>query len=114
MESPVLKDWCCEDVKGDIETWCPADPYYVDYSIVLTIGRKSEEGGDNFWGRVVTDKMMPQVEDKNFLIQVPEYTGWPLVLEKIDNILDECKDIGWSGMSEQLSKYFLWEYSDCR
>ncbi len=113
METPVLKDWCCDDeVDGDIETWAPADPYYVDYYILLTIGRENDEGGDNFYARVVTDQMMSHLESKEFLIQVPVYTGWPLILEKINDILDECKDINWHGMSEQLAKYFSWEYGD--
>ncbi|MFC1773389.1 Imm8 family immunity protein [Pseudomonadota bacterium] len=108
-KKPEIKSWDCAD-HDPIEEWQPDDPSLVEYWCNIAIGVKGEEGADNFQVHVVTEKMLPQIKDKNFMLVLPYYEGWNQVLDALNSKLEDINELNWSGMSEKLAKMFYWEY----
>lgn len=109
MKFPEIKCWDCE-AHDPIEEWVPDDPENVDFWCNVGIGIAGEDAYDNFYVHVLTHRALAQVDDHSYLVVVPYYESWELVLDTIRAIALKCPDINWRGMSEQLSKHFLWEY----
>ena len=110
LRKPVIRGWDCTD-HDPIEDWVPDDPALVEYWCNVAIGIEGENGANNFQVHVVTEEMLSQIENKNFLIVLPYYEGWSQVLDAINVRLDEIRELNWAGMQEPLSKMFLHEYS---
>jgi hypothetical protein len=109
LKKPEIKSWDCTD-HDPIEEWQPDDPSLVEYWCNIAIGIEGEEGTDNFQIHVVTEKMLPQINDKNYIIVLPYYEGWNQVLSTLNSKLEGINELNWAGMSEKLSKMFYWEY----
>ena len=113
MKTPTIKSWDCID-QDPIEEWIPDDPCDVEFWCNIAIGISGEEGSDSFSVHIATSKAVSRIADKKYLVIIPYYENWTNVLAILQSIVDTCKDINWQGMSEQLSKHFLWEYASMR
>ena len=109
LMKPEIKCWDCTD-HDPIDGWIPDDPEMVNYWCNVAIGIEGETGADNFQVHVVTEKMMSQIEDKEYLIILPYYEGWSQVLDAINQKIAGISELSWAGISEKLSKLFYWEY----
>ena len=109
LKTPEIKSWDCSD-HDPIEDWVPDDPSDVEFWFNISIGIKNEVGADNFQVHVATNKAVASVADKRKLVIIPYYEGWEQILAVLQPMVEQCTDISWSGMSNQLSKMFFWEY----
>ena len=109
MKTPEIKSWDCTE-HDPIDQWKPEDPERVGFWCNLTIGIQGQEGGDNFMVQVATHKVVPQLQDKTNLVVIPYYESWEATLTVLQEILAQCADFDWSGISEKLAKHFHWEY----
>ena len=109
LKKPEIKSWDCTD-HDPIEEWKPEDPSLVEYWCNIAIGVEGEEGADNFQVHVVTERMLPQIDDKKYMLVIPFYEGWNQVLETLNSKIEGINELNWSGISEKLSKLFYWEY----
>ena len=108
---PHIKSWDC--ISHDpIEEWKPEDPSMVDFWCNVVIGIQNQEGCDNFQIHVVTEKMIPQIDDKNYMLVIPYYENWNQVLSIIESRIKDITGINWQGISLELSKIFRWEYAN--
>ncbi|MCJ8313213.1 MAG: immunity 8 family protein [Pseudomonadales bacterium] len=113
MKSPEIKDWDCIEY-DPIGKWIPDDPAEVDFWLNMTIGIKGETGGDNFLVHIVTEKLISQLENRSHILVVPYYFGMNDIIERVNVILESCHDLNWSGMAEQISKIYYWEFESMR
>ena len=109
MKTAKIKSWDCIE-HDPIEEWIPDDRSDVEFWCNIAIGIDGENGSDNFQVHIATHKAVSRIENKDHLVVVPYYENWPQVLELLQSIVSQCGDVGWSGMSGQLSKHFYWEY----
>ena len=109
LKKPEIKSWDCVD-HDPIDEWEPDDPSMVEYWCNIAIGIEGEDGADNFEVHVVTERMLPQIEDKSNLLVLPYYEGWNQVLTALNTKISGITALNWVGMSEDLSKIFAWEY----
>lgn len=112
LKKPEIKSWDCVEY-DPIEEWQPDDPLFVEFWCNVAIGVKGEEGADNFLVHVVTERMLPQIKDKKYMLVLPCYEGWGQVLSSLDSKLDDINGLSWAVLSEKLSKIFYWEYEGC-
>lgn len=111
MKSPHIKSWDCAE-HDPIENWKPEDPEYVDFWLNVTIGIKDEIGGDNFQVHVVTSKQLSKIEDKKYILVIPYYLGIEKVISNLEKSIEGLTDLNWQGISEKISKLYLWEFKD--
>jgi len=109
LKRAVIVSYDCADI-DPIEKWIPEDKYDVDFWMNFTIGL-DQNGGDNFQVRVVTPSNLRGEESGQYAIILNSYS-WTAVISSIEVMLEQCQDIGWSGISNQLSKLMYWEYQD--
>ncbi len=109
LKKPEIKSWDCFE-HDPIDEWQPDDPSMVEYWCNIEIGIEGEEGADNFHVHVVTERMLSQIDDKYCLLVFPYYEGWIQVLDTLNLKLSSISELNWSGMSEESSKMFHWEY----
>ena len=109
LKKPEIKSWDCTD-HDPIEDWVPDDRSLVEYWCNVSIGIEGEEGAGNFQVHVVTERMLSQIENKDFMIVLPYYEGWNQVIDAIKERLEEIRDLNWAGMQGPLSKLFMHEY----
>lgn len=112
LKKAEIKSWDCVE-HDPIEEWQPDDPLFVEFWCNVAIGVEGEEGADNFQVHVVTERMLSQINDKNYMLVLPCYEGWEQVLRSLNSKLDDVGELSWAGVSEKLSKIFCWEYGGC-
>ena len=106
---PVIVSYDCTD-HDPIDKWVPDDVFDVDFWMNFTIGPDSK-GGDNFQVRVVTPNKLHGKNSAKHAIVLNEYS-WPNVIAAVETMLDQCQDLNWAGISEQLSQLMYWEYEN--
>lgn len=112
LKKPEIKSWDCTDLP--IEEWKPEDPYLVDFWCNLSIGIEGEDGADNFQVHVVSEKILPQLKNKEYMVVIQYYEGWDQILEILKDMISGINALNWFSMSEELSKMFYWEYEGFR
>jgi len=113
LKTPIIKSWDCTD-HDPIDEWVPDDPSMVEFWCNVAIGIEGEKGADNFEVHVVTEAMLPQIEEKKYLLVVPYYEGWNQIIEALNTKIKEINELNWLAMSDKLSKMFHWEYEGYR
>lgn len=106
---PVIISYDCTD-HDPIDKWLPDDLYDVDIWVNFTIG-PDFKGGDNFQVRIVTPNNLRGKDSAKHAIILNEYS-WSKVLDAVEAMLEQCQDISWIGISEQLSQLMYWEYDN--
>ena len=106
---PIIISYDCAD-HDPIEEWIPEDRYNIDFWMNFTIG-PDMKGGDNFQVRIVTPNNLSGKNSSKHAIVLNEYS-WPNVVEAVDVLLENCKGLNWSEISEQLSRHMYWEFEN--
>jgi len=104
-----IKDWFIEE-HFPIADWEPADRSDVEFWCTLEIGEVDAQGTDMFQVHVVTERAIRNLENKEYLFVIPYYESWESTLELLKDKVSGFDDVSWSGLSEQLSEVFYWEY----
>lgn len=108
MIKPEIREISCTEI-DNIEIWKPLDPADVDFWITIMIGI-DEYGGDNFDVHVISPKNLKQgPTSKKYTLVLNDYS-WDALIAQIDEVLIKSSGFNWTDISQQLSKYFYWEY----
>ena len=106
---PIIISYDCTDY-DPIEKWVPDNPTDVDFWMNFTIG-PDIKGGDNFQIHIVTPNNLQGKNADKYALVIRNYS-WPVVLNNIENILENCQGENWSEVSEKLSQLMYWEFEN--
>lgn len=106
---PIIISYDCYD-HDPIDKWAPDDVFDVDFWMNFTIG-PDNKGGDNFQVRVATPNNLHDKHSAKHTIILNEYT-WPKVIAAVEGMLEQCQDVSWADISEQLAQLMYWEFDN--
>ncbi len=104
---PIILSYDCVE-HDPIDNWIPDDVYDVDLYINFTIGTDNT-AGDNFLLRVVTPNNLQGQNASQHSIVIHEYS-FINVMQKVEDILQQCQGSHWQEISEKLAKFMSWEF----
>ncbi len=112
MKKPEIKSYSISDFPGpaDDDPWVPDDRTYFEFWMQVAIGIEGEAGADNFTVHVVSQKMLPRIERKQYLLVVPYFESMSSIVRLIEQSIGHCAGSNWEDISSCISKLYYWEY----
>jgi Immunity protein 8 len=88
-----------------------ANPKYVQFVLLMTIGEKNGAVANNFQVIVTTDKNKFQSDKYSRFLHFDVYS-WSELRETILSIIEKCSMSNWDFSVIELRKYFRWEFEN--
>ncbi len=114
---PIIKSYHSPDI-DDLKNWVPGDDEPVLLLLQLEIGTADEDGADIFellvgspQGLQTLAKSDTNIVSDRGLLVIKSFI-WPDIAAHLSSIVASCGGDNWITVSQNLQRYFHWEYED--